>query len=254
MTLTAIIGGSGFDTFDTLVVNDAIFRETPYGAHSGPALSGSLGNAPCLFLPRHGAGHYLPPHKVNYRANMWLLRELGVKKIISFNVVGGITPLMSPDTIVIPDQIIDYTYDREHTFYDGRQKQLLDETFQNVEHVDFAKPFNQALRKQIIEFFQESDIDIVGRGVYGCTQGPRLETAAEIERLQRDGCDIVGMTAMPEAALARELGIDYAAIVTVVNWSAGISEDPISMIDIMNTVKKNMSKIKTLLPNLLQFL
>lgn len=253
MTLTAIIGGSGFDTFDTLVVNDAVFRETPYGPHSGPILSGRLGHTPCLFLPRHGAGHHLPPHKVNYRANLWLLKELGVKRIVAFNVVGGITPNMSPDTIVIPDQIIDYTYEREHTFYDGSQKQLLGEALQHVEHVDFSSPFTQSLRKKIIEFFQEADIDIVGRGVYGCTQGPRLETEAEIERLKRDGCDIVGMTAMPEAALAKELGIDYAAIVTVVNWSAGISKEPLSMIEIMNTVKKNMNKIKTLLPDLLQF-
>lgn len=254
MALTAIVGGSGFDTFDTLVVEDAIFRETPYGAHSGPALRGNLAEVPCLFLPRHGAGHHLPPHKVNYRANMWLLKQLGVNKIISFNVVGGITSNMSPDTIVIPDQIIDYTYDREHTFYDGQQKQLLGENFQNVEHIEFDKPFNSALRKKIMAFFQQSDIDIVGRGVYGCTQGPRLETIAEIERLKRDGCDIVGMTAMPEAALAKELGIDYAAIVTVVNWAAGISQESLSMIDIMNTVKKNMHKIKTLLPDLLRFL
>ncbi len=254
MTLTAVIGGSGFDTFDTLVVNDAIFKETPYGSHSGPMLQGTLGDTPCLFLPRHGAGHYLPPHKVNYRANMWLLRELGVKKIIAFNVVGGITKKMSPDTIVIPDQLIDYTYGRDHTFYDGQQKQLLGETFQNVEHVDFAEPFDQILRKKIIEFFRHANIDMVERGVYGCTQGPRLETVAEIERLKRDGCDIVGMTAMPEAILARELGMDYAAIVTVVNWSAGISDKPLSMIEIMDTVKKNMTKIKMLLPDLLQFL
>lgn len=254
MTLTAIIGGSGFDSFDSLDVKDAIYQETPYGAHSGPILNGYLDNKPCLFLPRHGVGHLLPPHKVNYRANIWLLKELGVKKIISFNVVGGINPNMSPDTIVIPDQIIDYTHSREHTFFDGTQKQLLGDNFQNVEHIDFSKPFDLALRDNIIAFFEKAQIDICAHGVYGCTQGPRLESIAEIERLRRDGCDIVGMTAMPEAALAKELGIDYAAIVIVVNWAAGLSKDSLSMIDIMNTIKKNIHNIKKILPNLLQFL
>ncbi len=254
MGLTAIIGGSGFDTFEELTVKDAIFQDTPYGPHSGPILQGSVGGNDCLFLPRHGAGHRFPPHKVNYRANIWLLKELGVTEIIAFNVVGGITPTMSPDTIVIPEQIIDYTSGREHTFFDGNQEQSLGEGYPNVQHVDFTTPFAKELREKMIRFFYQSGIDVVGHGVYGCTQGPRLETAAEIERIKRDGCDLVGMTAMPEACLAKELDIDYVSIAIVVNWAAGISEKPLSMLEIMNTVIKNMGNIKSLLPNLLRFL
>ena len=254
MSLIAIIGGSGFDTYDDLVVNDAIIQETPYGAHSGPVLKGRLGNSPCLFLPRHGTGHRMPPHKVNYRANIWLLKQLGVSQIIACNVVGGISPSMSPDTIVIPDQLIDYTYDREHTFYDGKQNVLLGEHYQNLQHIDFSLPYSEGFRQKVINFFEHSDVNCVAKGVYGCTQGPRLETVAEIERLKRDGCDIVGMTGMPEASLAKEIGIEYVSIAIVVNWSAGINSTALSMVEIMNTVRKNMGQIKTLMPKLLQFL
>ncbi|MGH1484939.1 MAG: S-methyl-5'-thioinosine phosphorylase [Cellvibrionaceae bacterium] len=254
MSLIAIIGGSGFDTYDDLVVNDAIIQDTPYGPHSGPVLKGVLGNSPCLFLPRHGAGHPLPPHKVNYRANIWLLKQLGVTHVIACNVVGGITALMSPDTIVIPDQLIDYTYEREHTFYDGNQVELLGGHFQNLNHVDFAQPYSEELRGKVINFFAQSKVNCVPRGVYGCTQGPRLETAAEIERIKRDGCDIVGMTGMPEAALAREIGIEYISMAVVVNWTAGVTSEVLSMVDIMNTVRKNMGEIKRLMPDLLHFL
>ena len=254
MSLTAIIGGSGFDTFEELSVNDAIFQDTPYGAHSGPILQGYVNSNPCLFLPRHGVGHRYPPHVVNYRANMWMLKELGVSQVIAFNVVGGIGRTMSPDTIVIPEQIIDYTSGREHTFFDGDQSKLSEQGLPPVEHVDFTHPYSPELRKKLIRFFYEHGIDFVGHGVYGCTQGPRLESAAEIERLKRDGCDMVGMTGMPEAALAKELGLDYVCVAIVVNWATGISEETLSMIDIMNTVKKNMESIKSQLPDLLKFL
>jgi purine nucleoside phosphorylase len=155
---------------------------------------------------------------------------------------------------VIPEQLIDYTYGREHTFYDGAERSGMVEQFQHVEHIDFSAPYARDLREKIIRFLYKADIDCVGHGVYGCTQGPRLETAAEIERLKRDGCDVVGMTAMPEAALAKEVGIDYAAVAVVVNWAAGVATQPLSMLDIMNTVRENMGKVKGILPELLPFL
>jgi 5'-deoxy-5'-methylthioadenosine phosphorylase len=254
MSLIAIIGGSGFDTYDDLTVKDAVIQETPYGAHSSPIFVGTLRTSPCLFLPRHGGGHILPPHKVNYRANIWMLKQLGVTHIIACNVVGGITETMSPNTIVIPDQIIDYTYEREHTFYDGKQSQQLGENFQGLKHTDFSYPYSEELRNKVISFFQQSPLDCIGHGVYGCTQGPRLETAAEIQCIKRDGCDIVGMTGMPEAALAREIGIDYVSIALVVNWAAGVKQEDLSVVEIMNTIKKSMGQIKQLLPDILHFL
>jgi 5'-deoxy-5'-methylthioadenosine phosphorylase len=254
MSLTAIIGGSGFDTFEELAVSDAIFQDTPYGQHSGPILQGHVNNNPCIFLPRHGVGHHYPPHTVNYRANIWMLKQLGVSQIIAFNVVGGINSTMSPDTIVIPEQIIDYTSNREHTFFDGDADKLLEQGLPPIDHIDFTYPYALELRKKLIRFFYEHNIDFVGHGVYGCTQGPRLESAAEVERYKRDGCDMVGMTGMPETALAKELGIDYVSVAIVVNWAAGVSNEMLSMIEIMNTVKKNMKSIKTQLPNLLKFL
>lgn len=253
MSLIAIVGGSGFDTYDDFVVNDAIIQDTPYGPHSGPVLKGKLGNSSCLFMPRHGTGHKVPPHKVNYRANLWLLKKLGVTHIVACNVVGGITPSMSPDTIVIPDQLIDYTSGREHTFYDGRQDEFLGGDFQNLDHVDFGNPYSEKLRTDVIEFFNQVGVKIMTRGVYGCTQGPRLETAAEIERMKRDGCDIVGMTGMPEAGLAKEIGLEYVSVAVVVNWTAGITTENLSMVEIMKTVRKNMGEIKRLMPNLLHF-
>ena len=158
---------------------------------------------------------------------------------------------MSPDNVVIPDQLIDYTHDRENTFYDGKQSQLLGKNFENLSHIDFTNPYSEPLRQQIINFFEDSRLNCVSRGIYGCTQGPRLETAAEIERLKRDGCDIVGMTGMPEASLSREIGIEYACIALVVNWAAGVADEALSMVDIMHTVRKNMGEIKQLIPNLI---
>ena len=253
MSSVAIIGGSGFNDYDNLVITDTIVRETPYGEHSGPVLAGNLNGVPCVFLPRHAAGHRLPPHKVNYRANIWLLKQLGVTHCIACNVVGGITPRMSPDTILVPDQIIDYTYGRGHTFYDGLEDERLGENFQGVDHIDFCHPYSEELRQNIIRFFYQSGVECATDGVYGCTQGPRLETAAEIERLKRDGCDIVGMTAMPEAALAKEIGIEYASIGIVVNWAAGVTDDNPTMAAITQTIEKNMAQIKTLMPDLLHF-
>jgi 5'-methylthioinosine phosphorylase len=254
MGLTAIIGGSGFDALDGLDASYEVVQHTPFGEPSSPALIGKLGSRECLFLPRHGKEHHLPPHKVNYRANLWLLKQLNATQVISINVVGGITDNMSPDTLVVPHQIIDYTSDREHTFYDGRSYPNTGDDFKTLSHIDFSSPYSANLRQKILDFFSENALDVVPRGVYACTQGPRLETVAEIARLKKDGCDIVGMTAMPEAALAKEINIDYAAISVVVNWAAGVKGDVLSMVDIMNIVEKNAKEIKSFLPRLIDYI
>lgn len=218
MRKIGIIGGTGFTRMKQL---ETIHREvvnTPYGEASAPLTHGRLGNLELLFLPRHGSGHNIPPHRINYRANIWAMKELGVEQIIGFATVGGIT--QPPQAMVIPDQLIDYSWGREQTFFDGEDGQ--------VSHVDFTEPFCGELRQILINAALGAGIDIVTEGVYGVTQGPRLETAAEINRMQADGCDIVGMTALPEAALAREKGLCYATCAIVVNWAAGKGDGAIT--------------------------
>lgn len=216
----AVIGGSGCYELPFLSDAETHRVETPFGDVFGLE-SGYLGAKKVLFLPRHGRSHRIPPHKINYRANIWALREQGADAIVSLNSVGGISDTCGPETLVVPDQIIDYTWGREHSFAD-----LLDA---DINHIDFTHPFDGELRKAIFQALSGSGVDWVGTGTYGCMQGPRLESAAEVQKLKRDGCTLVGMTAMPEAALARELGLPYASICPVVNWAAGIGPGIISM-------------------------
>ncbi|MEN8214195.1 MAG: S-methyl-5'-thioinosine phosphorylase [Pseudomonadota bacterium] len=206
-----VIGGSGISSLKELEILHREIVSTPYGEASAPLTHGRLGALDLIFMPRHGSGHTIPPHAINYRANVWAMKELGVEQIIGLATVGGIT--QPPLAMVIPDQLIDYSWGREHTFFDGEDGQ--------VSHVDFSSPFCGELRQTLTEAALAAGIDIVTEGVYGVTQGPRLETAAEIGRLHADGCDIVGMTALPEAALAREKGLCYATCAIVVNWAAG---------------------------------
>ncbi len=158
----------------------------------------------------------MPPHRINYRANLWALRACGAERVLGLAAVGGITARFEPEVLAVPDQIIDYTYGRAHTLYEGDSGDL--------EHVDLTAPYCERLRRALISACASSGQAVVDEGVYGATQGPRLETAAEILRLERDGCDMVGMTGMPEAALARELGLRYASLAFVVNWAAGKGE------------------------------
>lgn len=239
MKRLAIIGGTGLTRLETVQVTAREKRTTAYGDPSGPIIVGTLAGADVLFLPRHGDPHAIPPHKVNYRANIRALYEFGVSGIIAVNAVGGITPPMGPCVISIPDQIIDYTSGREHTYSDG--------TTGSVEHVDFTEPYGRTLRKRIIDAANSIKLDIVPRGTYGATQGPRLESAAEITRMERDGCDLVGMTGMPEAGLARELGLEYACIALVVNWAAGKTDEEITMAIIQQNLDNGMDKIRRLL-------
>jgi purine nucleoside phosphorylase len=207
---------------------------TPYGAPSAALCEGLLAGSPAFFLPRHGDGHALPPHRINYRANIAALREAGVTDILAVTAVGGISAEAAPGSIVVPDQIIDYTWGRDHTLYDGLNGTL--------DHVDFSQPYTERLRRLLID--QMTDGELVGAGVYGATQGPRLESAAEIARMARDGCTIVGMTGMPEAALAREAGMAYATVSLVVNWAAGVGGAAvISMDDIYHHLDVGMAAV-----------
>lgn len=220
-TTTAIIGGTGFNQPHLFRCHETRAIETPFGPPSADIQLGTLFERPIAFLARHGTPHTLPPHKVNYRANLWALNALGIRRIIGIAAVGGITARMQPAALVLPDQLIDYTYGRDHTFHA--------ENLESVVHIDFTHPYTPALRDELVQAGAKADVPLVDRGVYGCTQGPRLETAAEILRMERDGCDLVGMTGMPEAALAREIGIDYACLAVVANWAAGKDEDEISI-------------------------
>ncbi|MGL4231953.1 MAG: S-methyl-5'-thioinosine phosphorylase [Casimicrobium sp.] len=209
----AVIGGSGVVGSSLMSMTRRMIARTPYGEPSGPLNFAEIGGKPAVFIARHGPGHIHPPHKVNYRANLWALKDAGAKSVISIAAVGGISAASGPGTLIVPDQIIDYTYGREHTFFDGGDRQ--------VRHIDFTLPYDMPLRAAILAAAKHANEPALDGGVYGATQGPRLETAAEINRLAGDGATLVGMTGMPEAALARELDLPYVHICVVANWAAG---------------------------------
>lgn len=238
--MLAIIGGSGLSQLAGLEVTRREVVRTPYGEPSGPLTFGTLVGTPVVFLPRHGEGHTIAPHLVNYCANLWALREQEVEAIVSVASVGGIRPDLTPGTIVIPDQIIDYTWGRRSTYFEGDAP---------VAHIDFTEPYTQDLRVRLLAAASACGEPARDRAVYATTQGPRLETAAEIDRLERDGADIVGMTGMPEAALARELDLNYAAICVVVNFAAGRGESRagISLEKIDAVLRKSMIQVSRIL-------
>lgn len=209
----AVIGGTGLYAFAGLADGQRHAVDTPYGHASDSIVVGRLGKHRVAFLARHGESHTIPPHRVNYRANIWALHHLGARRIVAINAVGGIRDDMGPRALVVPEQIIDYTSDRLASFCDLAGAP--------VQHIDFSEPYSRTLRTALIAAAHKAGLAIVAGGCYGATQGPRLETCAEIARLRRDGCDLVGMTGMPEAALARELELDYACLALVANWAAG---------------------------------
>lgn len=235
----AIVGGTGLCDWKGAQLLETIDVETPYGAPSSPLQYLRYEDREFFFLPRHGSGHQVPPHRVNYRANVRALKEAGATAVIAVNAVGGIGEACGSGALVIPDQIIDYTWGRDHTFFEGGES--------GVEHVDFSYPYTASLRQRLLDAAADCGLAVVPRGVYGATQGPRLETAAEIARMARDGCDVVGMTGMPEAALARELALDYASLCLVVNPAAGIGDALITMDDIRLVLEQGMVRVKTLL-------
>ena len=226
----AIISGGDFDKITGVSLVGEIFQDTPWGETSSPIKILKIKNIEIFFLSRHGAPQRIPPHKINYRANIWALNKIDVKKIISINTVGGITKLMSPNEIIVPNQIIDYTFGRQSTYHE--------DNLTNVKHIDFTNPYTESLRKELINSAKNVKLNIHTKGTYGVTQGPRLETAAEISKLENDGCNIVGMTGLPEASLAREIDIDYASCCLVVNWAAGKSVEPINT----KIMKENLAR------------
>lgn len=242
--LYAVIGGSGLYTLDEqFQIESSEKLQTPYGNTSAELQIGLWQGHRVAFLSRHGASHQVPPHKINYRANLWALQSIGVSHIIAANAVGGIDSRYGPLALGLPDQIIDYTSNREHSFFDGESGE--------VGHVDFTQPYSQALREVIMRAARKNHNDLIDGGTYGCTNGPRLETAAEVKKLKMDGCSIVGMTGMPEAALARELDIEYASIVLVVNWCAGIEDKAITMEEITAVLKQGVDNIRQLVSDTL---
>jgi 5'-methylthioinosine phosphorylase len=243
MTVYAIIGGTGLTQLDGLTIRQSLPMNTPYGAPSGEIQVGEFAGREVMFLARHGHPHRIPPHKVNYRANLWALKQAGAEAILAVNAVGGIHPDMGTGHFCVPHDLVDYTFGREHTFFADDLDQ--------VTHIDFSHPYSQPLRERLIAALSADGRAFSDFGVYACTQGPRLETAAEIIRLERDGCDIVGMTGMPEAALARELALEYACLALVVNPAAGKSSAPITMADIDRALQNGIDGVKSTLARVL---
>ncbi|MBN8480472.1 MAG: S-methyl-5'-thioinosine phosphorylase [Xanthomonadales bacterium] len=240
----ALIGGTGLYRFPGL--EDTVTRrvETPFGVPSDAIVSGRVGRHHIAFLARHGSDHTLAPHRVNYRANVWALHSLGARRVVGINAVGGIRDDMGPRALVVPDQIIDYTHDRLTSFSDVEGCK--------VEHVDFSEPYAAGLRGALVASARRAGIAIVDGGCYGATQGPRLETRAEIARMRRDGCDLVGMTGMPEAVLARELGVDYACLALVANWAAGCGDAAeISLEEIFANLDEATARVPAIVAELL---
>lgn len=232
-----LIGGSGLTCLAGLNLEQQHQVETPYGSPSAPIEAGHFHDYPVYFLPRHGIGHRLCPHEINYRANIDAFRQMGVTRIIGVNAVGGISSEAKTGSIVIPDQLIDYTWGREATFAEAGV----------VNHIDFTYPYSEPMRAALERAANRIHLPIVNGGVHGVMQGPRLETAAEINRLERDGCTVVGMTGMPEAALAREAGIEYACVLLVVNPAAGRSRETISMQAIQQALTEGMGRVLKLI-------
>ena len=231
----AVIGGTGVYALGELADVESHQPVTAYGAPSGPVRVGTYAGKRVAFLARHGEGHSLPPHKINYRANLAALKAVGANRVLALNTVGGITERFGPRVLACPEQLIDYTW--------GRVSTLCEEPDTDVLHVDFGDPYTASLRAEIVSAAKNAGIALVDGGCYGATQGPRLETKAEIARMRRDGCDLVGMTGMPEAGLARELGLDYACLAIVANWAAGAGPDPdevITLQDVLDNVATAM--------------
>jgi 5'-methylthioadenosine phosphorylase len=243
--MLAVIGGSGLTQLGSLEVTRREVVRTPFGEPSGALTFGRIGGQDAVFLARHGYGHTIPPHRVNYRANLWALaKAAGAKAIVSVASVGGIRSDLIPGALVVPDQIIDYTWGRNVTFHEGNGSQVV--------HTDFTEPYDRDLRRQLLVAAQRAGEAMIDGGVYAATQGPRLETAAEVNRLERDGADLIGMTGMPEASLARELDVPYAAVCVVANWAAGRgnSEHAVDFAGIEDVLQQSLGRVRRVIEHL----
>lgn len=239
--MLGIIGGSGLDQLSGLEIKEKRACATPYGEPSADLVFGMLRGQALVFLPRHGADHSIAPHRINYRANLWALNAQGVRNVVAVSTVGGITKRMVAGALVVPDQVIDYTHGRESTYFDGIKMPL--------QHIDFTLPFCADMRCRLLAAGLMAGYELLDGATYGATQGPRLETAAEISRMERDGADLVGMTGMPEAVLARELGLSYAMLAVVVNPAAGRGDNAkaVSLDDIHAVSNVAMKKVRLIL-------
>jgi 5'-methylthioinosine phosphorylase len=240
----ALVGGTGLNQLQEDL--GTIEMDTPYGSPSADIQIIETDPVRILFLARHGNPHRFPPHCVNYRANMWALREAGADHVLAVSAVGGVCEPYAPGTLAAPDQLIDYTWGREHTVFDSEEVELV--------HVDFTRPYDGPLRRALLTASKRADVEVIDGACIGVFQGPRLETAAEIERARREGCHLAGMTALPEAALARELGLDYAGLAVVSNWGAGVTPDLLSEDHIAETLKEPMELVRRVLDVLVDVL
>jgi 5'-methylthioadenosine phosphorylase len=242
--MLAIIGGSGLSKLGNMGTVQRKVVRTPYGEPSGPLTFGRIGRCDVVFLARHGYGHTIAPHQVNYRANLWAMKEGGADEVVSVASVGGIRNDLWPGVLLLPHQIIDYTWGRPSTYFEGAGVA--------VKHVDFTEPYSAELRRKLLQAASACGERLVHEGVYAATQGPRLESAAEITRLERDGADVVGMTGMPEAALAREIGLRYAAIAVVANFAAGRgeSEHAVPLESIGAVLEESMQRVRKVIDQL----
>ena len=238
--MLAVIGGSGLSQL-SLDESRSVEGRTPYGEPSGPLTLGEIRGRPVVFLARHGGEHRIAPHEINYRANLWALKEQKPDAIVSIATVGGIRADLRPGMLLLPDQILDYTWGRRSTYFEGEGAK--------VTHIDFTEPYSAPMRKRIAAAAGSCGEKVFDGGVYATTQGPRLETAAEIDRLERDGADVVGMTGMPEAALAREISLEYATIAVVANYAAGRgdSEHAISLDKIGEVLGEAMRRVRRII-------
>jgi 5'-methylthioadenosine phosphorylase len=242
--MLAIIGGTGFTKLANLEIVRRQVMRTPYGEPSGALMFGQMLDMELVFLARHGYGHHLAPHEVNYRANIWAMKQAGADYVVAVNSVGGIHDSLVPGALVIPEQIIDYTWGRKSTFFEGAE--------QPVTHIDFTCPYDEGMRQSLVDAAASAGEEVIAGGVYACTQGPRLETVAEINRLERDGATMVGMTGMPEVALARELGLKYAALAVVANYAAGrgTSRQAIHLEDTYAVMEDGINRVHKILERL----
>ncbi len=242
--MLAIIGGRGLTQLTNLEITHRQVMRTPYGEPSGAFLFGKFNQSDVIFLARHGFGYTIPPHLVNYRANMWALREQGVTNIISIATVGGIRADLKPGILVVPDQVIDYTHGRDYTFYSDRNV--------SYKNIDFTQPYSERMRRHILSGAKKAHQQCIDGGVYAATQGPRLDSMAEINRYERDGADMVGMTGMPEISLAMELDMNYAALAVVVNYAAGRGEShtKINIEHVNGTATEAMERVRTILEHI----
>ena len=235
----AIIGGTALQDIDGLEIIDRVSVKTPYGRPSSDLVVGELGGIQVVFLTRHGRDHKLAPHKINYCANVWALHSLKVSEVIAVASVGGITNAFGPACLAVPDQLIDYTFGRINSFYE--------DDFNIDKHIDFTEPYNPRVRDKLLAVADQLKLKLEPIATMGITQGPRLETATEIKRMQQDGCDLVGMTGMPEAVLARELNMSYASLAVIVNWAAGVTDELVTIDNINAVIKSSNEKLAMLL-------